>query len=67
MAELKMPKPLRIAGLCILAGVAILIAVEFASPPHRTSVAATATETMSPLDIMIRNDESIPADFWDAS
>lgn len=66
MAGLKMPKPIRLLGACALAGAAIFVAAQLASAPHPSSMAATTT-TVSPLEIMLGNDETFPIDFWDAS
>ena len=67
MTEPKMPKALSLVAACALAAVAIFIAVEFASAPSRSTMAATATPSMSPLELMTGNDELLPVEFWDAS
>lgn len=67
MAEPKMPRPIHLVGMCALAAAAIFIAAQHTSAPHPSSVMATTTPSMSPLEIMIRNDEPLPVEVWDAS
>lgn len=67
MAEPKMPKAINLIGACALAAVAVFVAVELASAPSRSSIVATTTPSMSPLELMIRNDELLPVEIWDAS
>lgn len=65
MTEPKIPKAISLVAACALAVVAVFIAAEFASAPSRSTVAATTS--MSPLELMIQNDEVIPVEIWDAS
>ncbi len=67
MAGLKMLKPIRLVGVCAFAGAAIFVAAQLASTSHRSSMLATTTPTVSPLETITVNDELLPADFWDAS
>lgn len=70
MTEPKMPKAISLVAACALAVVAVFIAAEFASAPSRSTVAATTTTTtpsMSPLELMIQNNEVMPVEIWDAS
>ncbi|TCR67390.1 hypothetical protein [Bosea sp. BK604] len=67
MAESRMPKPIQFAGMCALLAAAIFIATQHAPAPHQSAVMATTTPSMSPLEIMIRNNEPLPVEVWDAS
>jgi hypothetical protein len=70
MAESKMAKPIYIIGACAFAAVAFFVVAQRASAPHRSpleATAATTITTMSPLEMMIRYDKSLPVENWDAS
>ncbi len=66
MAEPKMTKAIRLIGARALAAMAVFIAAELAVP-SQSSIVATTTPTISPLELMIRNDEVLPVEYWDAS
>jgi len=67
MAWLAMSKPIRFVGACALASAILFVAAQLALTPNRSSVVPTTTPTMVPLEIMIRNDELLPVESWDAS
>jgi hypothetical protein len=66
MTRFKMSHSIRLVAICAFAGAAAFAAAQLVLAPRQPSTAAVTT-TVSPLEMMIRNDDLLPVDFWDAS